>query len=97
MFVAESKVKISALLTTAVEAKAILPVVFVVQRPVGINVTFPPFPAIAAGGVIVAIAVTPDTKLMPVVGAIVVALAMVGAAAFVAWTPDKVSVVKAAA
>lgn len=62
------------LLTTAVDARAILPAVVVVNAPVGIIVmTFMP-----AGGVMVAIAVVPLTKNDDVVGAIVVALAMVG-------------------
>ena len=49
----------------------------VVKRPVGISVICPPFVK-AIGGVIVVMAVLPDTNEIIVVGAIVVALAMVG-------------------
>ena len=62
-------------LTTAVDEIAILPAVVVVKAPVGIIVMV----FIPAAGVIVAIAVVPLTKKTDVVGAIVVALAIVGA------------------
>jgi hypothetical protein len=62
-------------LTTAVDEIAILPAVVVVKAPVGIIVMV----FIPAAGVIVAIAVVPLTKKTGVVGAIVVALAIVGA------------------
>lgn len=79
---------IRALLTTAVDARAILPPdVAVVQRPVGINVICPPVDAIGPGGVIVFIVVVPEIKTIEVVGAIVVADAMVGATAPVAMMP----------
>ena len=70
----------------AVDANAILPAVVVVKIPVGINVMVPPPREIGDGAVIVATGVTPDTKAIMVVGAIVVALAIVGAAAPVAFS-----------
>jgi len=82
-----SYVIISALLTTAVEARAMFPAVVVVNIPVGINVICPPVVDIGAGAVIVAIAVVPETNTICVVGAIVVALAIVGATAPVAFSP----------
>ena len=60
-------------------AKAILPAVVVVNIPVGISVICPPVTNILVGGVMVTTATTPYTKLIKVVGAIVVALAIVGA------------------
>ena len=69
----------NALFTTDVEAKAIFPAVVVVKIPVGINVICPPVDVMPVGGVIVTIGVTPDIKTMLVVGAIVVADAIVGA------------------
>ena len=75
------------MLTTAVEARAMFPAVVVVNIPVGINVICPPANDIGDGAVIVAIAVVPETNAICVVGAIVVALAIVGAAAPVASNP----------
>ena len=75
------------MLTTAVDANAIFPAVVVVNIPVGIIVICPPVVEIGAGAVIVAIAVVPETKTICVVGAIVVALAIVGAAALVETIP----------
>ena len=63
------------------------PAVVVVNIPVGINVICPPANDIGDGAVIVAIAVVPETNTICVVGAIVVALAIVGAAAPVAFSP----------
>ena len=80
MAVVASYVKINAFDTTATDANAIFPVVAVVKSPVGISVICPPFVNVL-GGVIVVIAVVPDTNEIIVVGAIVVALAMVGVAA----------------
>ena len=74
----------SALLTTAVPAKAIFPAVVHVNTPVGINVIVPPPVEIGAAAVMVTTAVVPEIKTIGVVGAIVVALAMVGAAALTA-------------
>jgi len=62
------------------------PAVVVVKIPVGIKVIAPPVADIDVGGVIVAIAATPLTNEMLFVGAIVAALAIVGAAADVANT-----------
>jgi hypothetical protein len=62
------------------------PAVVVVKIPVGIKVMVPPPVDIGAGGVIVTIGVTPLINVMSFVGAIVVALAIVGAAADVANT-----------
>ena len=74
------------MLTTAVDASAMFPAVVVVKIPVGIKVMVPPPVDIGAGGVIVTIGVTPLINVMSFVGAIVVALAIVGAAADVANT-----------
>lgn len=94
MVVVTSYVMTKALLTTAVDASAMFPAVVVVKMPVGISVIDPPPDAIGAGGVIVSIAVVPLMNTMAVVGAIVVALAIVGAAAEVARTPDTIGVVR---
>jgi hypothetical protein len=67
-----------------VPATAILPAVVQVNAPVGINVIAPPPAEIGLGAVMVTIAVVPETKAIGVVGAIVVALATVGAAALTA-------------
>jgi hypothetical protein len=71
-----------------------LPAAVVVKSPVGISVMDPPPDAIGAGGVIVTMAVVPLTNTIGVVGAMVVALAIVGAAAEVARTPDTMGVVR---
>ena len=65
-------------------AKAILPAVVHVNIPVGINVIVPPPVEIGAAAVIFTTAVVPEIKVICAVGAIVVALAIVGAAALVA-------------
>jgi len=75
-----SYVIVSAFPTTAVEPRAIFPLVFVDQIPVGIRVILLPTTDRVLGGVIVEIAVVPDTKVMMAVGAIVDAEAKVGAA-----------------
>jgi len=62
------------------------PAVVVVKIPVGIKVMVPPPVDIGEGAVIVAIAATPLINVMFFVGAIVAALAIVGAAADVANT-----------
>jgi hypothetical protein len=62
------------------------PAVVVVKIPVGIKVMVPPPVDIGEGAVIVAIAATPLINVMSFVGAIVAALAIVGAAADVANT-----------
>jgi hypothetical protein len=77
--VAASYVIINALLTTVVVTKAIFPAVVVDHTPVGIIVICPPVVAMPVGGVMVAMLILPDTNTMLVVGAMVVALAMVGA------------------
>jgi hypothetical protein len=77
-------------LTTAVDASAIFPAVVVVKIPVGMIVIRPPLVDIGAGAVIVAIAVVPDTKLTIVVGAIVAAEAIVGAAPLPAIIPVRI-------
>jgi hypothetical protein len=77
---------VKALLTTAVDASAMFPAVVVVKIPVGIKVMVPPPVDIGEGAVIVAIAATPLINVMSFVGAIVAALAIVGAAADVANT-----------
>jgi hypothetical protein len=64
-----------------------LPAVVVVKIPVGISVICPPPRDIGDGGVIVSIAAVPLINTICVVGAIVAALAMVGAAALVALNP----------
>ena len=68
-------------------ARAIFPAVVQVNTPVGINVIVPPPVEIGAAAVIVTTAATPEIKTTGVVGAIVVALAMVGAAALTALKP----------
>jgi hypothetical protein len=78
---------ISARLTTAVDASAMLPAVVVVKMPVGMMVICPPVVAIPVGAVIVATAVVPEMNVICFVGAIVPALAIVGATSPVAWTP----------
>ena len=78
MFVGTAYVMWSALLTTAVEANAILPAAVVLNAPVGISTIVPPPSEIGDGGVIVAIAAVPDTKTIFVTGAMVVALAASG-------------------
>jgi hypothetical protein len=67
-----------------VPAKAIFPAVVQVNMPVGINVIAPPPVEIGAAAVIFTTAVVPETNAIGVVGAIVVALAIVGAAALTA-------------
>ena len=64
-----------------------MPAVVQVNAPVGINVIVPPPVEIGAAAVIVTTAVVPETKAIGVVGAMVVALAMVGAAALTALKP----------
>lgn len=76
------------MLTTAVDASAMFPAVVVVKIPVGIRVMDPPPVDIGEGAVIVTIAVVPLINVMAFVGAIVDALAIVGAAADVANTSD---------
>jgi hypothetical protein len=63
----------------ATDVLAILPAVVVVHNPVGIKVIWPPDCEIGGGGVIVAIAVVPDTNEIILVGAIVVLEAIVNA------------------
>jgi len=75
-----SYVIISALLTTAVDDNATFPLVLILHNPVGINVIDPPVNEIGLGAVIVEIVVVPDTNVIAAVGAIVEALAIVGAA-----------------
>jgi hypothetical protein len=74
------------LLTTAVDANAMFPAVVVVKIPVGIKVMVPPPVAIGKGAVIVTIAAVPLINVIAFAGAIVAALAIVGAAADVANT-----------
>lgn len=74
----------SARLTTAVPATAMFPAVVQVNAPVGINVIVPPPAEIGAAAVMVTTAVVPETKAIGVVGAMVVALATVGAAVLTA-------------
>ena len=78
---------VNALPTTAVEASAILPAIVVVNIPVGISVIVPPPKEIGLGAVMVTIGVTPEINVIALVGAIVVADAIVGAAAEVAFRP----------
>jgi hypothetical protein len=78
---------INALLVTAVDARAMLPVALVVQFPVGINVICPPADDIGLGAVMLVIKVVPDTNVIDFVGAMVEALAMVGALAAPAIRP----------
>jgi hypothetical protein len=59
-----------------------------VNAPVGINVIVPPPAEIGAGAVIVTTAAVPLMNTICVVGAMVAALAIVGAAAVVANSPD---------
>ena len=65
-----------------------LPAAVHVNAPVGINVIVPPPAEIGAGAVIVTMAAVPLINVICSVGAIVVALAIVGAAAVVATNPD---------
>ena len=65
---------------TAVDAKAMLPDVVVVNAPVGIKIIAPPPEDTDEGAVMVLIAVVPLINVMYAVGAIVPALAIVGAA-----------------
>jgi hypothetical protein len=67
-----------------VPAKAIFPAVVHVNMPVGINVIVPPPVEIGVAAVMVTTAATPEINTIGVVGAIVAALAMVGAAALTA-------------
>jgi hypothetical protein len=64
-----------------------LPAVVQVNAPVGIRVIVPPPVEIGTAAVIVTTAVVPEIKVMGAVGAIVVALAIVGAAALTALKP----------
>jgi hypothetical protein len=82
--VVTSYTSVNALLTTAVPKTAILPAAVQVNAPVGIRVILPPPKEIGLGAVIFTIAVVPETNAIDVVGAIVVAEAIVGAAAVVA-------------
>jgi hypothetical protein len=86
--VVTSYTSVRALLTTAVPARAILPAVVQVKIPVGIRTILPPPKEIGLGAVIVTTAVVPEIKVMGLVGAIVVAEAIVGAAAEVAIKPE---------
>jgi hypothetical protein len=79
---------VNALPTTAVPNTAILPAAVHVNTPVGIKVIVPPPAEIGAGAVIVTTAAVPLINTICVVGAIVAALAIVGAAAVVANKPD---------
>lgn len=74
----------SALFTTAVPATAMLPAVVQVNAPVGSNVIAPPPVEIGAATVIFTTAAVPEIKVIGVTGAMVPALAIVGAAALVA-------------
>jgi len=65
--------------------------------PVGINVIVPPPAEIGAAAVMVTTAAVPEIKVICLVGAIVVALAIVGAAAFVALKLLNVRLVPVAA
>jgi hypothetical protein len=85
---------VNALLTTAVPNTAMLPAAVHVNTPVGIKVIVPPPAEIGAGAVIVTTAAVPLIKTICVVGAIVAALAIVGAAAVVANSPDVLTSVK---
>jgi hypothetical protein len=67
----------------AVDDRAILPLVAVVNAPVGIKVNCPPLLTMLAGTVIVVICTAPEINVILFVGAIVVALAIVDAAALV--------------
>lgn len=72
---------VNALLTTAEPAMAMLPAAVQVNSPVGIRVIVPPPLVSGLGTVIVATAAVPEINVMPTVGAIVPALAIVGATA----------------
>lgn len=74
----------SALDITAVVPSAIFPAVFETNAPVGMKVNEPPVVEIGMGGVIVTMLDVPEMNVIGVVGAIVVALAMVGATVRVA-------------
>ena len=65
-----------------------LPAAVHVNAPVGIKTIVPPPVEIGAGAVIFTIAVVPQINVIGLVGAIVVALAIVGAAAVVASNPE---------
>ena len=78
-------------------ARAIFPAVVQVNMPVGINVIAPPPVEIGAAAVMVTTAVVPEIKTIGVVGAIVVALAIVGAAALTALKLLKARLVPVAA
>ena len=65
-------------------ATAILPAVVQVNAPVGINAIAPPPVEIGAAAVIVTTAVVPEIKVIGAAGAMVAALAMVGAGALTA-------------
>ena len=71
-----------------------LPALVVVNAPVGIKVIVPPPAEIGVGAVIVTIAAVPEIMVTEAVGAIVVALAIVGAAAVVATKPEYLTFVK---
>ena len=71
-----------------------LPAAVHVNAPVGIKVIVPPPAEIGAGAVIVTTAAVPLINTICVVGAIVAALAIVGAAAVVANKPDVLTSVK---
>lgn len=77
-------------MTTAVTAKAMLSLVVIVNAPVGIRTIWPPPADTGLGAVIVVMVAVPLTKLISLVGAIVASLAIVGAAASVAISPDVV-------
>ena len=76
------------MLTTAVPKIAILPAAVQVKAPVGIRIIEPPPVEIGVGAVIFTIAVVPETIVIGLVGAIVVAETIVGAAAVVAIKPE---------
>jgi len=67
---------------------AILPAAVHVNAPVGIKIIVPPPKDIGLGGVIVTTAIVPLINVIGVIGAIVVALAIVGAAAVAAIKPE---------
>ena len=77
----------SALDTTAVVPSAIFPAVFETNPPVGMKVKEPPVAKIGAGGVIVTMLDVPEMNVIGAVGAIVVALAIVGAIVGLAIKP----------
>jgi len=82
-----SYVIINALLTTAVDDNATFPLVLILHNPVGINVIDPPVNDTGLGAVIVEIVDVPDTNVIATTGAIVEALAIVGAAEPDAFNP----------